>query len=418
MEAPMHPDSRRYHRRRRLPLERRFSFGSSGSDPSIQRPFGYLPNNIARQLYRQEFRPMLQELGFGGGQGPLAGLLGQLTGQGGGGAGFDPMGGSMGGGSFLGSLLPGLQQVGTDAATQGSQAFSGLQGQIDQFLNALPGFQTEAGNIFGSLGGQVNQYLQQLPGFQKTAQQGTGAIQQGLGTVGQALGETGQAAGYGGQLAREAFGAGSPTSYAQQFDPQSQNALYQQSGNRLLNMLRPGEAARGLEQQGGAQDAESQALRDLSFSFAQNQQGNQTQAIQNLLGAQAGQGAALSPLLAAAGQTGNLGQAQGALGQGLGTMAGLQSGLAQSGMGPIQQLLGAIPGLVNLQGAGIGPAGQLLGAIPGLESLQTQPFQLPFGGLQNFLGLLGFGTGGAQNLLGTTAPSIANTSGAKNFGLL
>src|SRR5215469_6748833 len=405
MEPIMH-DSRRYHRQRRVPLERRFSFGNQSSTPSIQRPFGYLPNHIAKQLYQQQFQPFLNQLGFGP-QGAGTDILSQLTQQGG----------------LLQQMIPQLQQIGTDASTRGSQAFQGLQGQIDQFLNALPGLQTEAQNQYGNLSGQVSSYLNQLPGFQQTAQGGVNALQQGLGSVGQALGQTGQAAQYGQQLAGEAFGAGSPTSYAQQFaqqafNPQSQNALYQQAGQRMLNMLRPGEAGRGLEQQGAAQQGEQDALRDLSFQVAQQQQGNQSQAIQNLLGAQAGQGAALSPLLSAAGQIGQLGQAQGALGQGLGGMADLQAQLAQSGIPLTTGLLQQLPGLAALQGAGIAPAGQLLGAIPGLESLQTQPFQLPFGGLQNFLGMLGFGTGGAQNVLGTTAPVVGQTSTGFNFGLL
>jgi hypothetical protein len=304
----MKPDSRRYHRRKGPRHQRGFNFGQQSSTPEIMRPFGYMPNNIARQMWRQQEQPFLRALGIQGGQGPEAGLLNFL----GGGAGAGPTGG------FLGQMIPGLQGIGADAATTGTQTFQGLQGQVDQFLN-------------------------QLPGFQQVANQGIGATEQG--------------AGYAGQFAQSAF------------DPQSQNALYQQAGQRMLDLMRPGEAGRGLQAQGAGQQSEQDALQNLSFQQAQQQQANQLQAIQQMMGA-----------------GGQLGQA-----------AGVGAQLGQAGISPMAQLFGQVPGLMNIQ---------------------SQQYGLPFQGVQDFLGLLGFGQQGAGNLLGMTAPQVATKSSQYNVGIL
>ena len=73
----------------------------------------------------------------------------------------------------------------------------------------------------------------------------------------------------------------------------AQQPLFQEASRNLLNTIRPGLAARGLEGGGEGQRAETDATRDLAFNFAQ-QQAAQQQAAVPLLGGAAQQGAQLS----------------------------------------------------------------------------------------------------------------------------
>lgn len=204
------------------------------------------------------------------------------------------------------SMVPGMageaQQLGAETAARGSQAYQTLTGQIDSFLKNLPQYQQQAN----------------------------------------------QTAAYGQQGLQQAF------------DPVTQSALYGQASNRMLEQMRPGEAARGLESSGAAQAGENRALQDLTFQFAQNQQAAEQAALQG-----------------AAGATG---------------------AAAQMGQ------------------AGIQPAAGLFDAASQAQNLQSQQFQLPMQALGSILQLLMGGMSPSSQLLQQTAPSIAGQSGKNFFG--
>lgn len=398
-------DSRRYHRAHRGPRhERFFNFGNSSSTPTIVSPFGRMPQGLAHQLQGSVYGPWANLLGFGpGGNSPSAQKFAGLEQQLQSGQATGPLAGIL---SFLQGFEPGVpsqaQQIGSDAAARGSAAFTGLQGQIDNFLQQLPGFQdyvTQGANLTNQGAGLVNQ--------------AGGLVNQGAGLLGQAGSEIQQSFP---ALQQAAQTAGQGANYAQQFaqqafDPTSQSPLYGAAATRLLNVLRPGEAARGMLTGGAGQQSEQDALQNLSFQFAQNQQGNQSQAIQNLLGA--GQGLTGAGLgIAQGGQAlGGIGSAYGGLG---GTLGGLGGTLGQLGQG-----LGQL-GQVGAGIAGLGPEmqAQLFPAIQNLMQLQQAGYQLPIQGIGELLSLLQPGAQGLSSLLGQTSPTVANQSSQFQFGLL
>jgi len=203
-------------------------------------------------------------------------------------------------------MVPGMaeqaQNLGAETAARGSQAYQTLTGQIDNFMKMLPQYQQQANTT----------------------------------------------AGYGQQGLQQAF------------DPVQQSALYGQASQRMLEQMRPGEAARGLESSGSAQAGENRALQDLTFQFAQNQQAAEQQALQG-----------------AAGSTGAAAQ------------------MAQAGINPAQQWM-----------QGVGQA----------QDLQSQQFQLPMQALGSILQLLMGGMSPSNQLLQQTAPSVAQQSGKDFFG--
>lgn len=205
------------------------------------------------------------------------------------------------------SMLPGMsqeaQQLGAQTAARGSQAYQTLTGQIDSFLKNLPQFQQQAN----------------------------------------------QTAAYGQQGLQQAF------------DPVTQSALYGQASNRMLEQMRPGEAARGLESSGAAQAGESRALQDLTYQFAQNQQAAEQAALQG-----------------AAGATG---------------------AAAQMGQ------------------AGIQPAAGLFDAANQAQQLQSQQFQLPLQALGSILQFLQGGMTPSNQLLQQIAPSVTSKTGKDFLGM-
>jgi hypothetical protein len=279
--------------------------GVNSTTPSIQRPFGGLPNEVAGRMATAQLDPLITGFGLGpntpayrrfqarlgGSTGPLADLIKYVQG-------FEP------------GVTAQAEKIGADAAARGSATFTSLQGQIDDLLG-------------------------KLPGFEAVAAEGTRGAEAALG--------------HAGDFARAAF------------DPTRDQPLYQESARRLLQTIRPGEAARGLEGSGAAQQAETDASRNLALDFARTQTGDQSTAIQNLLSASSG--------------------VQGA--------AGNQAQLAAGGIAPLEALMQA---------------------IPGLENLQAQKFQFPMQTVQQLLGLLTSGQAGGQGLLSATAPVVASES--------
>jgi hypothetical protein len=203
---------------------------------------------------------------------------------------------------FSGSVGPEAQALGAQTAARGSQAYQTLTGQIDNYLQNLPQYQQEA-----NLG----------------ATDATAAV-------------------------RDAF------------SPVTSSALYGAASQRMLDQMRPGEAARGLESSGAAQGAEEAGLRDLTFQFAQNQAAQQQQALQGLQGA-----------------------------------TGFANQMGQQGVGAAQALM---------QGAGQA------------QDLQSQQFQLPMQAIGNLLQMLQGGQQQGYQLLGQTSPQLGTTSSSgKDF---
>lgn len=213
----MTPDSRRYHRRRPTPHTRWWNYSSAQSHPLIQSPFGSLPYKIAAGQNLGFVRP-LQE-GFaprGGGPGsPTQNFISQAT-------------------PVLGNVIP-------QYAALGPQLAQGAQGAYNQYQ------------------GQIDAFLQQLPGFQANAQQAT----QG----------GGEALNYARTAAGEAF------------SPLSGRALFQEAAQRALQAARPGMAARGALETGASGAQENKITSDIAFNALQQEQANRQAAIQGLGGA-------------------------------------------------------------------------------------------------------------------------------------
>lgn len=211
-------DSRRYHRPPRGPvLVRYWNYSSAQSHPEIQSPFGSLPYKMAAGENLGFTRPLQQ--GFaprGGGPGsPTQSFINQAT-------------------PTLANVIPSYTALGANI-TQGAQgAYGAYQGQIDQFLKQLPGFQATAGQA--TAGGQ-------------------------------------QALDYAGTAAKEAF------------SPLEGRALFQEAAQRALAAARPGEAARGALETGSSGAQENKITSDLAFNALQNEQANRQAAIQGLGGA-------------------------------------------------------------------------------------------------------------------------------------
>ena len=221
-------DSRRYHRRRRPPLERHFNFGNRSADPTLVSPFGGLPYREAR-LARQQFStPLSMGFGFGGGQGspygrgggPLATFINQSRG-------------------VLANQIPNSQNLAANLTTGANRAYGGYQQAIDQFMSQLPGFQ---------------------------------------GTVAGATGAAGEATG----AAR--------TALEDAMSPLGSRASFQEASRRALAPAREAAAARGMLEGGQAQAGEQSLLSDLAFQALQTDAERQQNAIAGLSGAAGTQG--------------------------------------------------------------------------------------------------------------------------------
>jgi hypothetical protein len=201
----------------------------SQSDTSLANPYGGISQRLAGQEANQ-LGPLLQGFGVGF-QGPKEQRFENRlqNAQG-------PLADLI---RQVQAFAPGVygesQQIGQQTAARGEASYEALTNQINSALGALPQYQA--------------------------------AGQQGLG--------------YAQQYAKEAF------------SPTHDQPLYQEASRRLLDSIRPGLAARGLEGGGAGQRAETDATRDLAFNFAQNQAGREAQ-VPGMLGQAAQTGAGLS----------------------------------------------------------------------------------------------------------------------------
>jgi hypothetical protein len=206
------------------------SFSKSESGPVTKSPFGELPFNIAfgqrggfagplatafglGDPRSRAYRQSQEKLGRSGG--PLAGFISQAQ-------------------PVLSNVIPQYAALGPELAAGARGAYNQYQGQIDQFLQQLPGFQAQAG---------------------------------------QATAGGGEALDYARTAAREAF------------SPLQGRALFQEASQRALAAARPGMAARGALETGATGAQEQRMIQDLAFNALQQEQANRQAAVQGLGGA-------------------------------------------------------------------------------------------------------------------------------------
>lgn len=270
--------------------------GATSSSTSAYSPFGHLPRGIAQLLFSSQLGPLLQGLGLGGTGGRGGKIEDQLAASSGPLAEFIKQVRG-----FAPNVIGQAQGVGNQVAGQGQMDYNTLRSQISSSLEALPEYQ-RAGN-------------------------------QNLGFAQQAVNDA--------------------------FSPIRQSSIFQQTANNVLTPLRAGEAARGLESSGPGQQTEQNVLQNLGLNFAQNQLGQQQQAL---------------------GGVGNaLGQAQG------------------------------------LSSAGVGIAGQFAPALQNLQSQLSQRYLSPLQGAGGLLSLLSAGQTPGIQLTGATSPQLGTNSKGGGF---
>lgn len=440
----MMDDSRRYHRVRPPTFAR--AYGSQSSTPTVMSPFGGLPQRAAGQMFRQQISPLL--MGMGLGVGPRAQRLQQqiMSGEARG-----PMADAIRSiQQFTPGVIGGAQGIGQQMSAQGAQANQALQqaiaaaqAQMPQYLQGTnQAFAAQQGAL-GSAQDLYNQAAAQLPGLQAASQQGLGGAQQALGLAQQyTTGPQMQGAQAQLQRAQELLRGGAAQTgaeqavdlaqrYAQQAaSPIANEDLYRMASQRALAQIQPGLAARGLEAGGAGAQMSADVARDLAYQFAANQAQQRQQTLQGLTGATQGLGGLQSQAQqnvgAAASGLGNL-QAQGLQGlqgasQGVQQAAAAQGALGQSMLPYLQGIQQGVQGLGQAaqQGANMlmtGPelAGQQANAVQQLGQALMQQYNLPMQGAGNVLNLLTAGQAPGLQLLGATAPSVANQSKGYNI---
>ncbi len=426
-------DTRHLHRRREPPHVRHF--GKQSSSTSLQSPFGNIPFRTAGNISRQQVDPLLLGLGLGTGRraarlqrdiqsgrarGPLASAIQSIQ-------------------QFAPQVLPESQRLGERLATEGERAGQELQTSIRQAQEQLPFYQAAGREGLGAaqqaLGGARSLYeqaQQALPGLQAVGQQGVTGAQQALDlargyTTGPAM--TGAQA----QLARARellgggaaeAGAGRGLELAQRYAEQAASPiggedLYQVAARRVLQQVRPGLAARGLEAGGAGTQAENEMLRDLTMQFAAQRGQERQQTLQGLGAAAQGLGGLQSQAQqnvgAAAQGLGGL-QAQGLAGLGQAAQGVQQAAAGQSALGQTmlpylqamqqgaQGLQGAAQGGIGLSTAGAGLAQQQFNAVQQMGQALAQRFGIPMQQAGQLLNLLTAGTQPGLALTQATAP--------------
>jgi hypothetical protein len=426
-------DTRHLHRRRDPTRAR--AFGKQQSSTELQSPFGQIPFRTAGAISRQQVQPLLQGLGLGVGRqaerlqrqiesgkarGPLASAIQSIQ-------------------QFAPNVLPSAQALGARLAGQGEQAVQGLQAAIAAAQGQMPQYQQAgiegleaARQQLGGARGAYEQAQAQFPELQALSRQGVSAAQQALDL---ARGYTGGPAITGAQAqlarARELMGGGAAEAgagrglelaqrYAEQAaSPIGGEDLYQVAARRVLQQVRPGLAARGLEAGGAGAQAEQEMLRNLTFQFAQQRGQERQQTLQGLQGAAQGLGGLQSQALqnvgAAAQGLGGL-QQQGLAGvqqgvQGLQGAVGTQAQLGQTLLPYLQAMQQATQGIGQAAqtGAGLtmtGPqlAQQQASAVQQLGQALAQQYGIPMQQAGQLLNLLTAGTQPGLALTQATAP--------------
>jgi hypothetical protein len=426
-------DTRRLHRRR--DPERLRYFGKQESSTELASPFGEIPFRTAGALSRQQIQPLLLGLGLGTGKraqqlqrdiqsgkagGPLASAIQSIQ-------------------QFAPGVLPSAQALGTRLAGQGEEAATQLQAAIKQAGLAMPEYMQGGRTGFAATqeGLQMARDLAaqaqaRLPGLEALAGEGTEAARQALGLArGYTTGPGMQGAEAQLARARELLGGGAAEAgagrglelaqrYAEQAaSPISGEDLYQAATRRVLQQVRPGLAARGLEAGGAGAQAETDVLRDMAMQARARQAGERQQTLQGLGAAAQGLGGLQTQAQQNVGQAaqGLTGMQQAALGgvqrgvQGLQGAAATQAQLGQTMLPYLQAVQGGAQGLGQAaqQGANLamlGPqmAQQQFGAIQQLGQALQQQYGIPMQQAGQLLNLLTAGTQPGLSLTQATAP--------------
>ena len=281
--------------------------GAQQSQGKLLFPFGELGQHSARQFANQFQRPLTQGFGFDPSEkfqqrldqaeGPLASFIRDVQG-------------------FTPTAISGAQDVGTRIAGQAPGLFNAVQAQVNQFLNQLPGFQSQV----------------------------QGNIDTGQATIGEAS-----------DVTRNAIAGAQGRLDAAQ-GPGRSSALFQQIAQDLLGPLQQNAAARGFQNQGAAQAQEEDLLRQIAPQFALAQQ-------QEIGDASAGLGALANTLAG-----------QGATSAGLG-LEGTNLLAQLAGLGPEAAggLLNLLPSLAQLESLPFSLPLATAGDVLGLLQQGTNP---------------------------------------------
>jgi len=417
------------------------AFGKNESSTSIQQPFGALAPTVAGRISRQQLSPLLMGLGVQGGKkaqqfqkrlesgqmkGPLADAIRSIQ-------------------QFAPDVLPNAQDVGKRVSTEGEAAVKHLQDVIGAAEGRMPTYQAGADAALtgarAALTGSQDAYqrgLAALAPAQAASARGLAGADEALNlargyTTGPAVRGAEDAVARARELLRGGAaegGASSALSLAQRYadraaSPIADEDLYQVATRRVLQQVRPGLAARGLEGGGGGAQMETDALRNMTFDFAQRRAAEQASTVQSLQSAAQGlsgiQQGAISGL---GGATSNLGGLQQNALAGLGNAAGGLQTAARSSAELPQTLLPYLSGITNASGgvtnaaqggatlnqAGVGMAGAGVGAVNQLAQALSQQFGIPMQQAGQLLGLLTGGVQPSTQLLGATGPIATPSS--------
>lgn len=254
----------------------------------------------------------------------------------------------------MGNRSASTSQVFNPYGSLGSSIAHGLNRNQFGPLNKYLGFGYNAKDAakLGSANGPLADYIKQVQGFApgvfgQAQAAGNQVAQQGQQSYDQLKQQASQYMGYANQNAQEAF------------SPVRQSALFQQTANNVLDPLRASQAARGLESSGAGQAQEQNVLQQLGLQFANNQLGQQQDALRGLAtGSQIQQNQ-----LQSVGQLGQYLSAQfGIPQQALQGLLGLLQGGAQGGL-QLGQLTAPQLGQTANSSKGIG---ELFTPIPGI----------------------------------------------------
>lgn len=250
--------------------------GVQDSSSKLLRGFGYLPNNLAQGLGRQQLGPLNALLGFGATEGQGSNRYNKLLSQ-------------------------------MDTATGPLAEFiRDVRGFAPDFINQGQNIAAQGQQSYDTLTSQINGALGALPNYQAAANQGLGYAQQ---------------------------------SAADAYSPIRDSALFQRTSADVLRPLQASAAGRGLLESGGAQQQEQDVLQNLGLQFALNSQNAQQQALQGLQGATGfAQGMSTAGIPLAQQQFNALGSLQGAQNAPLQNAQALYA-LLSGGVAPQNQLI-------------------------------------------------------------------------------
>ena len=416
-------------------------FGKNESSTNIAQPFGALAPTLAGRINRQQLSPLLMGLGVQGGKkaqrfqaqlesgqlkGPLADAIRSIQ-------------------QFAPGMIPEAQAIGKRVSTEGEAAVRSLQDAIGAAQGRMPAYLTATDEALAAsregLAGSRDLYGQAkaaLPGLQAASARGLTGAEDALNlargyTTGPAVTGAEDAVARARELLRGGAaegGASSALSLAQKYadraaSPIADEDLYQVATRRVLQQVRPGLAARGLEGGGGGAQMETDALRNMTFDFAQRRAAEQAQTVQGLQSASSGlAGIQQGNISGLGGATSNLGGLQQGALAGLGNAAtGVQNAarssaeLGQTVLPYLQGINAAAGGIgsaaqqgANINQAGVSMAGANVNAVNQLGQVLSQQFGIPMQAASQMLAMLTGGVQPSTQLVGATGPIATPSS--------